>query len=169
MRNRLSCAEFLKAFPRYNSTIGHRQSRAQFLLFTYQARSEYAQPCTNNSMTVFLYCFCITLIFLCLWSVSVALPERVHQIKRLHQIRCSDWELFTNEYPLKCTVRSWVICTEEAIGCTDFEPKIYFANAYPQHCSKLSKNYAKIPITTFSVTFNKGDRWLAYSLAKGGV
>ena len=81
-------------------------------------------------MTIFFYCFCITLMFLFLWSVSVALRERVHQIKRLPQIPCSDWEFFTYDYRLKCTARPWVACTQEASSCTDFEPKICLANAY---------------------------------------
>lgn len=102
-------------------------------------------------MTVFFYCFCITLMFLFLWSVSVALRKKIHQIKCLPQIPCSDWEFLTNEYRLKCTVRPCVAGTEEAIGCTDFEPKTCFANAYQQPCSQLHKNYAKLPTTTFSL------------------
>ena len=103
--NRLSCAEFLKAFPHGNSTIAHRKSRAQFLFFTYQAPSDYAQPWNNNRMTIFFYCFCITLMFLVLWSVSIVLRERVHQIKRLAQMPCSDCDFFTCGYRVKCTVR----------------------------------------------------------------
>ena len=44
-------------------------------------------------------------MFLFLWSVSVALREGVHQIKRLHQIPCSDCEFFTYDYRLKCTAQ----------------------------------------------------------------
>ena len=80
-----------------------------------------------------------------LWSVSVALREGFYQIRRLHQVPCSDCEFFTNDYRLKCTVRPCVACTEDAIGCTDFEPKTYFANSCQQHCSKLHKPYTKIP------------------------
>jgi len=57
-------------------------------------------------MNVFFYCFSITLMFLFLWSVSVALREGVHQIKRLHQIPCSDCEFFTYDYRLKYTARA---------------------------------------------------------------
>ena len=56
-------------------------------------------------MTVFFYCFSIALMFRFLWRISVALPEGVHQIKRLHQIPCSDCEFFTYDYRLKCTAR----------------------------------------------------------------
>ena len=80
-----------------------------------------------------------------LWSVSVALREGFYQIRRLHQVPCSDCDFFTNDYRLKCTVRPCVACTEDAIGCTDFEPKTYFANSCQQHCSTLQKPYTKIP------------------------
>ena len=97
-------------------------------------------------MTVFIYCFCIgILMLLFLWSVSLALREGFHQIKRLHQIPCSDCEFFTNDYRLKCTVRPCVACTEDAIGCTDFEPKTCFANSCQQNCSRIHKDYAEMP------------------------
>jgi hypothetical protein len=69
-------------------------------------------------------------MFLFLWSVSVALREGVAQIKRLAQIPCSDCDFFTYGYRLKSTVRPCVACPYKAIGFTDFEPKICFANAY---------------------------------------
>jgi hypothetical protein len=104
-------------------------------------------------MTVFICCFCIaTVMVLFLWSISVALREGFHQIRRLHQIPCSDCEFFTNDYRLKCTVRPCVACTEDAIGCTDFEPKTCFANSYQQHCSKFHKAYAEIPTNNPPVT-----------------
>ncbi|HSF75078.1 MAG TPA: hypothetical protein VLA84_14885 [Microcoleus sp.] len=74
----------------------------------------------------------------------------MHPIKRLYPIP-GYWDFFTNDYRLTFTVRPCVACTEDAIGCTDFEPKTGFANAYQQHCSKLHKNYAEIPKTTFLV------------------
>jgi hypothetical protein len=99
-------------------------------------------------MTVFICCFCIaTVMVLFLWSISVALREGVYQIRRLHQIPCSDCDFFTNDYRLKCTVRPCVACTEDAIGCSDFEPKTCFANSYQQHCSKFHKAYTEIPTT----------------------
>ncbi|MEG3894190.1 MULTISPECIES: hypothetical protein [unclassified Microcoleus] len=104
-------------------------------------------------MTVFICCFCIvTVMVLFSWSVAVALREGVHQIRRLHQIPCSDCEFFTNDYRLKCTVRPCVACTEDAIGCTDFEPKTCFANSCQQHCSRLHKPYREIPTTNPLVT-----------------
>jgi hypothetical protein len=45
-------------------------------------------------------------MFLFLWSVSVAWREGVHQIKRLHQIPCSDCAFFTYDYRLKYTARA---------------------------------------------------------------
>ncbi|MEG4139074.1 MULTISPECIES: hypothetical protein [unclassified Microcoleus] len=87
-----------------------------------------------------------------MWSLSVTLPEGVHQIKRLYPIPfpCY-WDFFTKDYRLTFTVRPCVACTEDAIGCTDFEPKTCFTNAYPQHCSQLHKNYEEIPKTTFLI------------------
>jgi hypothetical protein len=62
-------------------------------------------------MTIFFYSFCITLMFLFLWSVSVALREGFDQIKPLDQIPCSDCDFFTYDYRLKCTARPCVACT----------------------------------------------------------
>ncbi|MEG4324336.1 hypothetical protein [Microcoleus sp. herbarium5] len=87
-----------------------------------------------------------------MWSLSVTLPEGVHQIKRLYPIPCY-CDFVTNDYRLTFTVDPCVAGTEEAIGSTDFEPKTGFANAYQEHCSKLHKNSAEIPKTTFSVPF----------------
>ncbi|WP_242724589.1 hypothetical protein [Microcoleus vaginatus] len=42
-------------------------------------------------------------------------------------------EYVNNDYRLTFTVRPCVACTEDAIGCTDFEPKTCFTNAYQQH------------------------------------
>ncbi|MEG4089519.1 hypothetical protein [Microcoleus sp. Pol12B4] len=65
--------------------------------------------------------------------MSVTLPEGAHQIKRLYPIACYG-ALFSNDYRLTFTVRPCVACTQDAIGCTDFDPKTCFTNAYQQHC-----------------------------------
>lgn len=103
-------------------------------------------------MTVVIYCFCISILMLVfLWSASLALREGFQQLRRLHQIPCSNCEFFTNDYRLKCTVRPCVACTEDAIGCTDFEPKTCFANSGQQHCSRVHKNYAEKQTTNPSL------------------
>ncbi len=89
-------------------------------------------------MNVVIYCFCTwTLLVLFLWSVWQALREGISQLTRLHKIPCSDCEFFTNDYRLKCTVRPFSACTEEAIGCSDFEPRTSACNACQQRCSKF--------------------------------
>lgn len=90
-------------------------------------------------------------MFLFLGSIGFVLREGVHQLQRLHQIPCADCEFFTNDYRLKCTVRPCVACTEDAIGCTDFEPKTGFANSCQQHCSRVHKAYTAKPTTNSTV------------------
>lgn len=96
-------------------------------------------------MSVFICCFCIvSAIVLFVWSSAIALVKGIQQVRCLHQIPCADCDFFTNNYRLKCTVRPCVACTEDAIGCTDFEPKTYFANSCQQHCSRYHKSDAVI-------------------------
>lgn len=96
-------------------------------------------------MTVFICCVCTwTAIVLFLASIGFTLREGVQQLRRLHQVPCADCEFFTNDYRLKCTVRPCVACTEDAIGCSDFEPKTCFANSCQQHCSRAHKVQAEI-------------------------
>jgi hypothetical protein len=78
-------------------------------------------------------------MFLLLGSMGFVLREGVQQLRRLHQIPCADCEFFTNDYRLKCTVNPYVACTEDAIGCSDFEPKTCFANSCQQYCSRARK------------------------------
>ncbi|MGL5061671.1 MAG: hypothetical protein ACRC62_17010 [Microcoleus sp.] len=103
-------------------------------------------------MSVVICCSCIvTAIVLFAWSAAIALREGIQQLRRLHQIPCADCDFFTNDYRLKCTVRPCVACTEDAIGCTDFEPKTCFANSCQQHCSMVRKSYTAKPKTNAAV------------------
>lgn len=91
----------------------------------------------ENSMTVVICCLSTwTLMFMFFWSVWLGIREGISQLKRLHQIPCSECEFFTNDYRLKCTVRPMSACTEEAIGCADFEPRTSACNACQQRCYK---------------------------------
>jgi RNA polymerase subunit RPABC4/transcription elongation factor Spt4 len=41
----------------------------------------------------------------------------------MHQIPCHNCQFFTNNYRLKCTVHPSIANTEEAIDCSDYQPK----------------------------------------------
>ena len=60
-----------------------------------------------------------------IFSITVvrAFKQGAKQLKKLHQIPCYKCDFFTNDYRLKCTVNPTIACSEEAIGCIDFEAK----------------------------------------------
>ncbi|MCL1469881.1 hypothetical protein [Argonema antarcticum] len=81
-------------------------------------------------LTVIFCSFCAWMLpVLFFVSVFVTLNKGVAYVKRLHQIPCAGCDFFTNDYRLKCTVRPSIACSEEAIGCRDFEPKTSACNA----------------------------------------
>jgi hypothetical protein len=57
------------------------------------------------------------------YSVFLACKEGKSQIHKLHQIPCYKCDFFTKNYYLKCTIHPTIACTEEALGCHDFELK----------------------------------------------
>ncbi|MGD1913730.1 MAG: hypothetical protein ACFB2X_23710 [Rivularia sp. (in: cyanobacteria)] len=60
-----------------------------------------------------------------IFSITVvrAFKQGAEQLKKLHQIPCYNCDFFTNDYRLKCTVNPVIACSEEALGCIDFEAK----------------------------------------------
>jgi hypothetical protein len=87
------------------------------------------------------YCLCAwTLMILFLWSLWKAGREGVSQLKRLHQIPCSNCVFFTGDYRLKCTVHPSKALSEEAINCLDFEPNM--ANySVAKICPKMASSH----------------------------
>ncbi|MCF4967710.1 hypothetical protein [Nostoc sp. CMAA1605] len=68
-------------------------------------------------------------MILLLRNIWRTLNQGISFIWRLHQIPCHKCEYFTNDYRLKCTVHPKKACSEQAIGCFDFEPKTAACNA----------------------------------------
>ncbi len=74
---------------------------------------------------------------LCAWSIVIlaiasfclTLNRGTKHLKKLHDIPCSGCDFFTNDYRLKCTIHPYKACSEEAIGCIDFEIKTVNCNA----------------------------------------
>ncbi|MBD2517435.1 hypothetical protein H6G93_21135 [Nostoc sp. FACHB-973] len=62
----------------------------------------------------------IILAILNLWAVA---RDSVTTAKQMHQIPCTGCQYFTDNYRLKCTVRPSIANTEEAIDCSDYQPK----------------------------------------------
>ncbi|MEH2330258.1 hypothetical protein [Nostoc sp.] len=60
------------------------------------------------------------LVVLSLWSAA---RDSVTTAKQMHQIPCTGCQFFTDNYRLKCTVRPSIANTEEAINCSDYQPK----------------------------------------------
>lgn len=72
-----------------------------------------------NSICPICIWLVLTLFFL---AVLCAFQEGSEQLKRSHQVPCSRCAFSTGDYRLKCAVRPCQAFSEEAIGCTDFEP-----------------------------------------------
>jgi hypothetical protein len=64
-----------------------------------------------------------TLMILVVLSLWTAARDSVTTAKLMHQIPCTGCQYFTDDYRLKCTVRPSIANTEEAIDCSDYQPK----------------------------------------------
>lgn len=64
-----------------------------------------------------------TVITLFAWSLWSAARDSVTTAKQMHQIPCPNCQFFTNNYRLKCTVHPSTASTQEAIDCSDYQPK----------------------------------------------
>ncbi|MDZ8183330.1 MAG: hypothetical protein RMX96_00500 [Nostoc sp. ChiSLP02] len=62
----------------------------------------------------------VIMAFLNIWSAA---RHSVATAKQMHQIPCTGCQYFTDNYRLKCTVRPSIANTEEAINCSDYQPK----------------------------------------------
>ncbi|WP_190569518.1 hypothetical protein [Nostoc parmelioides] len=70
-----------------------------------------------------------SIMILLFWSIWITCIKGIHFLWNLHQIPCHSCEFFTNDYRLKCTVNPKKACSDQAIGCIDFEPKTAACNA----------------------------------------
>ncbi|MBN3899002.1 MAG: hypothetical protein V7L14_09715 [Nostoc sp.] len=70
-------------------------------------------------------CFVVawTVIILVVLSLCAAARDSLTIAKQMHQIPCTGCQFFTDNYRLKCTVRPSIANTEEAINCSDYQPK----------------------------------------------
>ncbi|MHC5676658.1 hypothetical protein [Nostoc sp.] len=70
-------------------------------------------------------CFVVawTVIILVVLNLWAAARDTVTTAKQMHQIPCTGCQFFTDNYRLKCTVRPSIANTEEAINCSDYQPK----------------------------------------------
>ncbi|MFN6514463.1 MAG: hypothetical protein RMY29_008175 [Nostoc sp. CreGUA01] len=70
-------------------------------------------------------CFVVawTVIILAILNIWAAARDSVATAKQMHQIPCTGCQYFTDNYRLKCTVRPSIANTEEAIDCSDYQPK----------------------------------------------
>ena len=74
-------------------------------------------------LAIFFISFWVVLMIIFSFSVVSAFKQGAEQLKRLHQIPCYKCDFFTNDFRLKCTVHPIKACSEEALGCPDFEPQ----------------------------------------------
>lgn len=73
----------------------------------------------------------VPICFIVAWTVSIlavlslwsAVRDSVTTAKQMYQIPCTGCQFFTDNYRLKCTVRPSIANTEEAIDCSDYQPK----------------------------------------------
>ncbi len=83
-------------------------------------------------ITILLACFAWALMILFLCSAWHTFKVGTEHLRKIHKIPCSGCDYFTNDYRLKCTVHPVKACSEDAIGCMDFEPKTANCNACQQ-------------------------------------
>ena len=74
-------------------------------------------------VATFFISFWVFLMIIFSITVVRAFRQGAEQLKKLHQIPCYKCDFFTNDYRLKCTVHPAIACSEEALGCIDFEAK----------------------------------------------
>lgn len=79
------------------------------------------------------------LMILFSFSVVRAFKEGAKQVQKLHRIPCYKCDFFTNDYRLKCTVNPSLACSEDALGCIDFEPKKVIKNTSPRKWAKCNR------------------------------
>jgi hypothetical protein len=72
-------------------------------------------------MTIFFSAMAWGIVVMAIASVFQFLKDGSQQLKKLHQIPCSNCAFFTGSPCIKCTVQPHRACTELAIGCRDFE------------------------------------------------
>lgn len=87
--------------------------------------------------TIFGFSCCFVILMLFVVSTWLTLKKGINYLKSLHQIPCHSCEFFTNSHYLKCTVHPTKACSEQAIGCIDFEPKTSACNACQTRRKKL--------------------------------
>ena len=75
-------------------------------------------------IAIFFIGFWVFLMIIFSITVVRAFKQGAEQLKKLHQIPCNNCDFFTNDYRLKCAVNPTIACSEEALGCVDFEAKI---------------------------------------------
>lgn len=92
-------------------------------------------------IAVFFISFWVLLMIVFSFSVVRAFKQGAEQVKKLHRIPCYKCDFFTNDYHLKCTVNPSLACSEEALGCIDFEPKKIVKNAPRRKWGKILSNY----------------------------
>lgn len=87
-------------------------------------------------LAIFFISLWIILMITFSWSVVRASKEGAKRLKKLHNIPCYQCDFFTGDFRLKCTVNPSTACSEEALGCIDFEPKRRSKNNFRRICSK---------------------------------
>lgn len=90
-------------------------------------------------ITIFFISFWAFLMILFSFSVVHAFKQGAKQVNQLHRIPCYKCVFFTNDYRLKCTVHPSLACSEEALGCIDFEPKNMTKNTSRRKCGKSNR------------------------------
>mgnify|MGYP001796907511 CR=1 FL=1 len=107
--------------------------------FGYICRKAFRYKTQGEIMiAAFFISFCVFLMILFSFSVVRAFKEGAKQAQKLHRIPCYKCDFFTNNYRLKCAVHPTLACSEEALGCIDFEPKKIIKNTYPLNAGKCN-------------------------------
>ena len=77
----------------------------------------------NSPLHILCLLIAWILIAVFAWSCWLAAKDGITTVQRLHQIPCSTCQFFTGSYQLKCPVHPKMALSEEAINCSDYDPK----------------------------------------------
>lgn len=86
-----------------------------------------------------------------IWSFLKVIKAGFFQLRRLHQVPCSQCVFFTGDYRLKCTVHPSKALSEEALNCLDFEP---MTSQY-SYCTKKLSHHSELLKSSDNLTAKK--------------
>jgi hypothetical protein len=96
-----------------------------------ESQQNYPQPEKFNISDLALTIALTPLSFVFIWVIFLFIWEKIRSnlhnkidfsIHDIHQVPCKNCKFFANNHYLRCAVQPNLVCTEEAINCTEYDP-----------------------------------------------